>query len=63
MARRFRPEKLTLGIGLVALGIGALLANHGRLDLLAAVRHGWPLLLILWGVLELALTFSSRRVS
>jgi hypothetical protein len=61
LARRFRPERLTLGVGLVALGVGALLANHGRLDLIEAVRFGWPLLLVLWGVLELALTLASRR--
>ncbi len=63
MALRFRPERLTLGVALVALGVATLLANQGRLDLLLTVRQGWPLLLILWGVLELALTLSSRRSS
>jgi hypothetical protein len=63
MASRFRPEGVTLGLGLLALGVATTLANLGRLDLLSTVRHGWPLLLIVWGGLELWLTYSSRRAA
>ncbi len=61
MAFRFRPEGITCGLGLVGLGTAATLANLGRIDLLSTVRHAWPVLLIVWGVLELLLTYSSRR--
>jgi len=55
MSRRaFSPETLTLGIGLVAIGVLWTLSNLGRVDLLQALRTWWPLLLILWGGLELA---------
>jgi hypothetical protein len=55
MSRRtFSPEGLTLGIGLVAIGVLWTLSNLGRVDLLYALRTWWPLLLILWGGLELA---------
>lgn len=63
MALRFRPEGVTVGLGLLGLGVLATLSNLGRLDLLRAVRQSWPLLLIVWGVLELLLTYSSRRAS
>ena len=63
MALRFSPEGVTVGIGLLALGLLASLANLGYLDLLRAVRQSWPLLLVVWGVLELLLTYSSRRPS
>ena len=55
MSRRaFSPESLTLGIGLVAIGVLWTLSNLGRVDLLHTLRTWWPLLLILWGGLELA---------
>lgn len=63
MAPRFRPEGVTLGLGLLALGVATTLANLGHLDLLSTLRHGWPLLLIVWGVLELWLTYSARRAA
>ncbi len=54
MSRRaFSPEGLTLGVGLVGIGVLWTLSNLGRVDLLHALRTWWPLLLILWGVLEL----------
>jgi hypothetical protein len=49
----FSPEGLTLGAGLVATGVLWTLSNMGRLDLLSTLRTFWPLLLVLWGVLEL----------
>ena len=63
MALRFRPEGVTVGVGFVALGVLTTFSNLGYLDLLKTVRQGWPLLLIVWGLLELLLTYSSRRTS
>ncbi len=63
MSRRaFSPESLTLGIGLVAVGVLWTLSNLGHVDLLQALRTWWPLLLILWGGLELA-DLTMRRAS
>ncbi len=62
----FSPEGLTLGIGLVALGVVWTLGNTGRLDALAVLRTWWPLSFVLWGVLELvdlAMRRASRRNS
>jgi uncharacterized membrane protein (DUF441 family) len=49
----FSPEGLTLGVGLVTVGVLWTLSNMGRLDLLSTLRTWWPLLLVVWGVLEL----------
>ena len=51
--RAFSPEGLTLGVGLVGIGVLWTLSNLGRVDLLHALRTWWPLILILWGALEL----------
>jgi hypothetical protein len=64
MARPFRPEPLVLGLTLIAVGVVWMLANAGRVDLLATLRAWWPLTLVLWGVLELvafALNRDARR--
>ncbi len=50
----FNPEGLTLGIGMIAIGVLWTLSNLGRVDLLYTLRTWWPLALILWGGLELA---------
>jgi hypothetical protein len=65
MARRLRPEGLTLGLCLVGLGAVALLANLGRLDFLETMRTWWPLSLLVWGLLEVAasLLYRSERRS
>ena len=48
------PEGLTLGAGLVAIGVLWTLSNLGQpIDLLAVLRTWWPLALVLWGGLEL----------
>lgn len=60
-ARRFKPEGIALGAGLCGLGVLAMLANLGYLDLLPSVRLTWPLVLVIWGLAELYNTFSARR--
>jgi hypothetical protein len=63
MSRRaFSPEGATLGVGLIAIGVAWTLANLGRVDLLQALRTWWPLLLVLWGGLELG-DLIARRAS
>jgi hypothetical protein len=54
MAASFSVERVVLGTALLALGVLWMLANAGRLDLLATLRTWWPSLLVLWGALELA---------
>jgi len=49
----FSPEGLTLGFGLIAMGVLWTLSNLGQVDLLYTLRVWWPLALILWGGLEL----------
>lgn len=49
----FSPEGLTLGVGLIAIGVVWTLSNLGMLDLLYTLRTWWPLSLVLWGALEL----------
>lgn len=57
------PEGLTLGAGLVAIGVLWTLSNLGQpIDLLAVLRTGWPLALVLWGGLEL-LDLALRRAA
>lgn len=58
----FSPEGVTLGLGLIAIGLLWTLSNFGRVDLLLALRTWWPLLLILWGGLELV-DLGIRRAS
>ncbi len=54
MSRRaFSSEGLTLGLGLVGIGVLWTLSNLGHVDLLHALRTWWPLLLVVWGLLEL----------
>jgi len=61
MIRGFRPEGVALGIGLMALGILWMLANLGQVDMFATVRRFWPLILVVWGALELGHTYLARR--
>jgi hypothetical protein len=60
-ARRFKPEGVALGAGLLGLGVLATLANLGYVDLLPSVRLTWPFVLVIWGVAELYNTFSAGR--
>jgi hypothetical protein len=50
----FSPEGVAFGVSLVVLGVLGTLANLGKLELLPLLRTWWPLLLVLWGALELA---------
>ena len=56
----FSIERVVLGVALLALGVVWMLANAGRLDLLATLRIWWPSLLVLWGGLELAQSLLGR---
>ncbi len=60
MAAPFSIERIVIGFALLGLGVLWLLANAGRLDLLSALRTWWPLLLVLWGALELGAALSRR---
>ena len=61
MAASFSIERIVIGFALLGLGVLWLLANAGRLDLLSALRTWWPLLLVLWGGLELVAALSRRE--
>jgi len=58
MAASFSIERIVIGFALLGLGVLWLLANMGRVDLLSALRTWWPLILVLWGGLELVAAFS-----
>jgi hypothetical protein len=53
-------EKLVLGLGLVGLGIVWTLGNLGKLDALDTLHRWWPLLLVVWGSLEVVVSVSRR---
>jgi hypothetical protein len=60
MAAPFSIERIVIGFALLGLGVLWLLANAGRVDLLSALRTWWPVLLVLWGGLELVAALSRR---
>ncbi|PYQ04651.1 MAG: hypothetical protein DMF82_10160 [Acidobacteria bacterium] len=60
MAAPFSIERTVIGFALLGLGVLWLLANAGRVDLLSALRTWWPLLLVLWGALELVAALSRK---
>ncbi len=60
MAPRFSPERLVVGVSLVALGVIGTMARSGSLDFLTVVHTWWPASLVLWGVAELYNTFAER---
>ena len=55
-----RVEQLVFGLGLVGLGVVWTLGNYGKLDVLDTLHRWWPLLLVVWGGLELALSLTRR---
>jgi hypothetical protein len=60
MGLRFSPERLVVGLGLVALGVLGTLARSGTVDLLTVVHTWWPASLVVWGLAELYNTFAAR---
>jgi hypothetical protein len=56
-------EKLVLGLGLVGLGVVWTLGNLGRLDAIETLHRWWPLLLVIWGALEVVLSVSRRQAA
>jgi hypothetical protein len=55
-----KVDRIVVALGLIGLGVLTMLANLDRLDLLQALRIFWPALLILWGALELVVSFARR---
>ncbi len=60
MAAPFNVERLVVGLALLGLGVLWTLANLGTLDLLSTLRRWWPLVLVVWGALELAMALYRR---
>ena len=60
MGPRFSPERIVVGLSLVALGIVGTMARSGSVDFLTVVRTWWPASLVVWGVAELFNTFLDR---
>jgi hypothetical protein len=60
MLSSLKVDRIVVALGLIGLGVIWMLANMERLDALRALRLFWPALLIVWGVLELAVTFVRR---
>ena len=61
MLSSLRVERIVLGVGLVGLGVIFTLANLERIDLLSTLRLAWPVLLVLWGTLEVIVSFARRE--
>jgi hypothetical protein len=61
MLSSLRVERIVLGVGLVGLGVIFTLANLERVDLLSTLRLAWPVLLVLWGTLEVIVSFARRE--
>jgi hypothetical protein len=55
-----KVEQLVFGLGLVGLGLVWTLGNLGKLDALDTLHRWWPLLLVVWGALELAVSLARR---
>jgi hypothetical protein len=61
MLSSLKVERVVLGVGLVGLGVILTLANLERIDLLSTLRLSWPALLVLWGTLEVIVSFARRE--
>jgi hypothetical protein len=53
-------ERLVVGIGLVGIGVVWTLGNLGKLDALETLHRWWPMLLVVWGALDVA-AWAARR--
>jgi hypothetical protein len=60
MAVRIRVESMVVGLCLTGVGVLWILANLGRVDFLSSLRTWWPVSLLVWGVLELLVSFVER---
>jgi hypothetical protein len=60
MLSSLKVDRVVFALGLIGVGVLWTLANFDRIDLLVALRRFWPSLLIVWGVLELAVSFARR---
>ena len=60
MLSSLKVERIVVGMALIGLGVLLTLANFDRIDLLGALRRFWPSLLIVWGALEVAVSFARR---
>ena len=61
MAQPYKPETLVLGVALIGLGVAWTLANMGSIDLLGTLRRWWPVILVVWGGLELYRSYADTR--
>ena len=55
-----RVERLVVGLGLVGIGLVWTLGNLGKLDALDTLHRWWPMLLVVWGALDVA-AWAARR--
>ena len=55
-----RVERLVVGLGLVGIGVVWTLGNLGKLDALETLHRWWPMLLVVWGALDVA-AWAARR--
>jgi hypothetical protein len=60
VAKVSSPEGITLGVSLIGLGTLWTLSNLGDLDLLATLHTWWPVVLLLWGLIELGASLHRR---
>jgi Domain of unknown function (DUF5668) len=60
---RIKVEQLVAGLGLIGLGLVWTLGNLGKIDALETLHRWWPLLLVVWGALELGLGLVHGRSS
>jgi hypothetical protein len=56
-------ERIVVGLALVGLGLVWTLGNLGKLDVLETLHRWWPLLLIVWGSLEVVVAVSRRSAA
>ncbi len=57
-----RTDGVVTGLSLLTVGVLWVLSNLGLLDLLKTLAVWWPLVLVVWGLLELY-NWAARRAS
>jgi hypothetical protein len=53
-------ERIVVGLALVGLGLVWTLGNLDRIDPLETLHRWWPMLLVIWGALEIVVSVSRR---